>query len=68
MDGSERTKRRDGVKAGILRRTFGKRFRLNAFAGADSDSVDAGELFWKPMSKEVLDQVWNQSKTNLDWA
>jgi hypothetical protein len=46
MDGSERTKRRDSFKAGILRRIFEEMFRLKAFAGADSDSVDAGELFW----------------------
>jgi hypothetical protein len=46
MDGSERTKRREGFKAGILRKIFEEMFRLKAFAGADSDTVDAGELFW----------------------
>ena len=46
MDGSERTRRRDSFKAGILRRTFEEMFRLKAFVGADSEIVDAGELFW----------------------
>lgn len=63
MDGSERTKRRDGVKAGILRRIFEEMFRLKAWA--DSDSVDDGELFWTldkqhPLSKGFLEKVWNQ--------
>lgn len=65
MDGSERTKRRDGFKAGILRRIFEEMFRLKAFAGADSDTVDAGELFWTldtqpPLSKGALERFGNQ--------
>ena len=47
MDWSERIKRRDGIKAGILRRVFEEAFRLKAFAGTDSCRVDTGRLFWK---------------------